>query len=506
MATRRIAYARIAQESNCFSPVLTTMEDFKRTHFVEGSRLAYAASTSGEEAEGFVKNAELTGFVDELSRRRDVEPVPLFSAWAIPGGPVDPPTFAELCERLETGLRNAGDVDGVLLCLHGAMGAVGVRDPDTEIVRIAKRATNGRARVVVTHDLHANITKERVDECDGIVGYRTNPHRDHRRTGRTAARMLLSSLDRRRDPTTAWRSLPMILGGGATVDLLPPVRSIFSRLDALHRDRRVLGANVYFCHPWNDEKRLGWSTMVSTDGDARLAEDLADELAERCWAVRHQQPPRFFSASEAVEIARSSRLARALGVVVMSDTSDVVTAGAPGDNTRMLATLLAEARDMVSYVPLRDPSAISAFWSTPIGGRVSGNVGGTLDPSRGKPLEIDGKVLEKKIHPALGKMMVIDLGCVKLVVTDGHAMAAKPAFYSDMGLDPWKADIIVVKNFFPFRIYFAPMARRVLYVETEGTTDLDAAFGLDFDGPMWPRDPVHEWRSRDRERRGLDHH
>jgi len=506
MATRRIAYARIAQESNCFSPVLTTMEDFERTHFLEGARLAYAASKAGEEVEGFVKHAELTGFVDELSRRADVEAIPLFSAWAIPGGPIEKATFDHLLERLETGLRAAMDLDGVLLSLHGAMGVVGVRDPDTEIVRVAKRATKGRARVVVTHDLHANITRERVDACDGIVGYRTNPHRDHRRTGQTAARMLLSSLARSQAPETAWRSLPMLLGGGTTVDLLPPVRSIFSRLTALHRDPRVLAANVYFCHPWNDEKRLGWSTLVSTNGDARLAEELADELAERCWAVRHQQPPRFHSIREAIEIARASRVARKLGVVVMADTSDVVSAGAPGDNTRMLAGLLTDGRDLKSFVPLRDPAAIAAFWATPIGGSVAGKVGGTLDPSRGRPLEIDGKVLEKRVHPSLGKMMALDLGSVKLVITDGHAMAVKPAFYSDMGLDPWRADVVVVKNFFPFRIFFAPMARRVLYVETEGTTDLDAAFELEFDGPMWPRDVVHEWRSRDRERRGFAAH
>jgi microcystin degradation protein MlrC len=82
-------------------------------------------------------------------------------------------------------------------------------------------------------------------------------------------------------------------------------------------------------------------------------------------------------------------------------------------------------------------------------------------------------------------------------------MAVKPAFYTDVGLDPWKADICVVKNFFPFRLFFAKVARKTLYVETEGATDLDAAFALELDGPIWPRDPVHEWRSRDALRRRL---
>lgn len=502
MSRLRIAIARISQESNCFSPILTQLEDFERCHSLEGDALLRACEPGNVEVQGYLRHAELTGAIDAI-RELDAEPVPLFSLWAIPGGPVETSVFEILRDRLEDALRRAGRLDGVVLSLHGAMGAVGIRDPDTELIRAAKRATGGRIPIAVTHDLHANLTQERVEAADILVGYRTNPHRDQRRTGYVAARDLIRVARGEQRPATAWRSLPVLLGGGTTVDILPPVRSIFQHLSALQRHPRVMSASVMFCHPWNDEPRIGWSSHVTTNGDPSLADDLADDLAERCWAVRHEQPPPFLSPRVAIERARASTLARKLGVVVFADASDVVSAGAPGDSSRLLSALLTDATDMTSYVPVRDPEAARALFAKPEGSRVRANVGGALDPGASQPIEIEGTLSKKIVHPSLGRMVALDLGAVKLVVTEGHALAVKPSFYADVGLNPWKADVIVVKNFFPFRIYFAPLARRVFYVQTEGATDLDAAFQGEFDGPIWPRDPVHEWRTTDARRRRI---
>jgi hypothetical protein len=92
---------------------------------------------------------------------------------------------------------------------------------------------------------------------------------------------------------------------------------------------------------------------------------------------------------------------------------------------------------------------------------------------------------------------------VRIVVTEGPSMVMRPSFYTEVGLDPWHADIVMVKNFFPFLMFFLPYNRKTIFVRTRGTTDFDAAFQLRFDGPMHPRDPVDDWRSRDRLRRGI---
>ncbi|HSD89910.1 MAG TPA: M81 family metallopeptidase, partial [Kofleriaceae bacterium] len=182
---KRIAYARIAQETNALSPVPTTLHDFEGSHYLEGDALLHA-TTEGPEVAGFFKRAELAGFMSAArARKADVEPVPLMSAWASSGGPLSKECFEELEARLVEKLRRAGNLDGMYLCLHGAMGAQGISDPETRLVR-AVRSVIGGAPLVVSHDLHGNVTQARVDAVDALVAYQTNPHRDHAKIGRKA--------------------------------------------------------------------------------------------------------------------------------------------------------------------------------------------------------------------------------------------------------------------------------------------------------------------------------
>lgn len=503
----RVAYGRIAQETNALSPVLTTTEDFRRAILMEGDELARAAGKDGEEAPGFMKNAELSGFVRAAiaaSKRHgiEVETVPTLSAWAIPSGPLPRETFDELLGRLLTRLRDAGPLDGTFLSLHGAMGVVGLRDPESVIVEAVKEATGGKP-VTVTHDFHANLTERRVRAAEAIVAYRTNPHRDHAKVGYEAGEILIRTIANQVKPVSAWRSLPMLLGGGTTLDFLPPFVQTFLRMRSMRRDPKVLATSVYGCHLWNDDPDLGWSAHVVTDGDRDLAERLADELAERLWAMRNEMPPFFPPIDEAIADARSSRLARKLGVVVFSDASDVVSAGAPGENTRILKALLEDGRDLVSYVPLRDPEVVAKLWDVPVGDTVRVEVGGKLDPSTNEALAVEGRLLRTQRMMGLGRLAVLDLGPVKLVLTELAAFSVKPAFYQDVGLPIMDADVVVVKNYFPFRLFYLPYARKTIYVKTKGLTDFDAAYVLKFTDPMHPRDRVDDWRPADRRRRGV---
>ena len=502
-APKRIAFARIAQESNVFNPVLTELRDFTSSHWLEGAALRAACGPGGHEVAGFVKRAELAGFLEAVAAHPgEIEAVPILSAWSVSGGPLSRACFEELERRLCEELARGGPLDGVFLALHGAMGVDGLRDPDSRLIESAKRAAGG-APVAVTHDLHANLTRRRVAAADAVVAYGTNPHRDHARVGRRAGEILIGKLLGRCRPTTAWRTLPMILGGGMTIDFLPPVRSIFRRMRALERSGEVLAASAFMVHPWNDDPALGWSTVVITDGDQAKAERFADELAEACWAVRHRLPPAFEGASQAIASARKARLRRKLGAVLLADASDVVTAGAAGDSTHLLKALIDEGAGMLSYAAVRDPAAVKALWDRPEGAEVETTLGGKLDPASSPSITVRGTILHKRYRSGFEHLLVLAVGDVRVVVTEGPAMVMKPSFYRDAGLDPWKADVVMVKNFFPFLLFFLPFNRKTIFVKTRGTTDFDAAYRLQFDGPVHPREVVTEWRSRDRLRRGL---
>ncbi len=503
---KRIAFARIAQETNALSPVATTLHDFEASHYLEGDALL-AAIHKRREVSGLFHRVELAGFVAAASdRRSEIEPVPILSAWSPSSGPLTAECFETLEDRLLEGVRRAhraSPLAGMYLCMHGAMGVHGMVDPESRLVRNV-RAILGGAPLVISHDLHGNVTRARIEAADALVAYQTNPHRDHARIGFKAGRIVIGAVLGELRPVMAWRTLPMILGGGNTIDFLSPMRTVFRRMQRAERRGEALAASTLMVHPWNSDPNLGWSTVVVTDDDPAAADRLADELAELCWERRHERPPTFPTASEAIAVARRAWVRRKLGCVVIADASDVVTAGAPGDSTHLIRALLAEATGLVTYCAVRDPQAIDCLWPRAAGDRVSLSIGATLDPASSPPLAVTGTIASKHDRPGFGKTVVLVVEHLRIVVTAGPSMVMRPAFYTDVGLSPWKADIVVVKNFFPFLIFFLLYSRKVLFVRTRGRSDFDAAFQLEFDGPMHPRDVVEDWRERDRVRRGLE--
>jgi len=500
----RIACGRISQETNAFSPLASTLEDFRRSHFLEGEALRAAMALTGNEAPGWTPAAELTGFLAAARRHgRGVEPVPLFSAWALPSGPLTEQAYLALRHKLAESLDRAGPVDGVYLAMHGAMRARGaVAEPEGAFLAAVRQAVGPAVPVAVTLDLHAQLTPALVRGADLLVGYRTNPHWDLPLAGYRAGSLLIRAARKRVRPVAAWRSLPMVFGGGTTLTLLPPMRSIFRRMRQMERDPRVLCASLFMCHVWNDSPDLGWSTHVVTDGDRDLAERLADELAERAWAVRHAEPPRFVSAEEALEAVRRTRVRRRLGTVCLSDLSDNVGAGGTGENTHILRAALEHGAGLTGCLSITDARAVAGLWDRPAGSAVACSVGGRLDPERTPALAVQGTLLGRAELRPSGRAVALRTGGHALVVTDAPFFNVRPGFFRGMGLEPRRADFVVVKSLFHFRVFYLGLSLRSLVVKTRGSTDPDLVRTLRFNDPVHPMQEVRDWRAADRRRRG----
>ena len=503
---RRIAYGRIVQETHAFSPVPSTMEDFRRFHLMEGKELARACSVWGSEGGAMIRSAELSGFVKGARRvgGRRVSLEPLLSAWAVPSGPITSETVEELRERMLVALRRVLPVDGIFLSMHGAMrGEAACPEPEEEFLRAIREVVGDELPIGVSLDLHGQLTPAKVDATTFVAGYRTNPHWDLARTGARAGEILTRTVLGEVRPTVAWRALPMVMGGGPTIDLMAPMRSIFWKMKKMERDPRVLYVTLFMCHIWNDSPDLGWSVHVVTDDAPELAEELAEELANLAWGVRKVRPPAFSSPDEAIALATDAWVARRLGAVTMVDASDVVGAGATGENTHLLRALLERARGLRSYVSIRDARAIVRLEGEAEGSRVKLEVGGSIDPVMYPPLTVEGVLVSRADMGLFGRGLHLDLGHVQLVVTEFPPYSVKPSFWSDIGLSPWRADVIVVKSLFHYRLYYAALNRKAIYVKTRGLTDLDMVERVEFNDPVWPLFPLEEWHSLDRKRRGI---
>jgi len=465
----RVAYGRIFHEANAYSPVPTELSDFERMHLLAGDELAKAAGLRGTELASFMPHAELTGFVQAARLAGGVTTVPLVSALAVPGGPLRRAAFDALVDDLVDRARAALPLDGIYLALHGSMQVEGLAEqPEASILRRVREAVGPGVRVAASYDLHGNLSAGLVDPLDVLVAYRTNPHWDLAPTGFRAGRRLFAACRGEIAPVHAFRKLPMVLGGGTTIDFLAPMRGVFRAMRRLERRPKVVSASLFMVHPYTTAERVGWAVHVSTDGDRDLAERVADELAERAYAMRHEDIPPLRSATDAIAIARSSRLRR-LGPVTFVDVDDIVGAGAPGGNTHLARAFVEEGRDLEAYVPLHDPALVEELWDAPAGSR---RVVLRGSPGYGMPeVPLEVKVVSRATTD-FGRAVRLDAGKLHVVATDRPPLPIHPSFWSAVGLAARDADVIVQKNFFHYRLFYATTSFVHVPVTTDGATSL----------------------------------
>src|SRR5690606_27928261 len=138
-----------------------------------------------------------------------------------PSGPLTRGCWDELTRRLLDAIERARPLDGVYLALHGSMQVDDLSGaPEAELLRRVRALVGPDAKIAVSLDLHANLSAGIVEPADVLVAYRSNPHWDLAPTGFRAGRRLVRAAREEIRPAHAWRKLPMVLGGGTTIDFL----------------------------------------------------------------------------------------------------------------------------------------------------------------------------------------------------------------------------------------------------------------------------------------------
>lgn len=466
----RIAYGRLFHEANAYSPLRTNVEDFDRMHHLAGEQLARATTLRGVELKSFMPHAELTGFRQAMRLARDVETVPLESALAVPNGPMTRECWDELTGSLLDRIQRALPLDGIYLALHGSMQVEGVTGaPEAELIRRVRALVGERVKIAVSYDLHANLTAGLVEPVEVMIAYRSNPHWDLAPTGFRAGRRLLKTIRGELRPVHAWKKLPMLLGGGMTIDFLEPMRGVFKDMKRLERDPRVISASLFMVHPYTDAEELGWAAHVSTNGEHALANELLDRLGDRLWEMRKVDLPPMFSPEAAIEETRRTAWRKA-GPVTFVDVDDVVSAGAPGGNTHVLDAFARHGKGLVAYVPIHDPAIVASLWDATPGTRRRVVFHGT--PGYGMPpveLEV---VLSSRATTDCGRAVRLDSGDLRIVATEHPPLPIHPSFWTALGLRPRSADVIVQKNFFHYRMFHLTTTFRHLPVVSAGATSL----------------------------------
>lgn len=489
----RIAIGCIIHETNSFSRRPIRLDEFGSRYFLTGPEVSQLAGT----------NSEIAGFLDTIESR-GWDAVPLLAASCGPSGPLLAGEWQKLRGRLSRALTGAGPVDGVLFGLHGAMMAEGEPDADGALLTNL-RAAIGKVPLVVTLDMHANVSPLMTEKADALIAYRTYPHVDQRLTGQRAGAVLARYLADGR-PAAHVRAQPPVLDTAAhgRTDPPGPMNELLGLAEAAEAQPGIDAVNLLIGFPWGDSACAGPSVTVSGADPAR-AERIARDFAARL--LRHTDSVEM-SFPDAATAVRAALCAPPGKPAVLADFADNPSAGAYGDSPNLLRALVEVGANGAVFASLFDPETVVRARAVGVGAIAGFRLGGRWTPDMTPPLAVEARVerLSDGRFVCEGPMLagtIQSLGDAALLSIGGARgvrviVASRPVAAFDrnllrlFGIEPAEARILVLKSRNHCRAAFGPISSSVTLVDAGGIASM-RLHELPFAHvrrPVWPLDPL----------------
>ncbi|MFZ5736454.1 MAG: M81 family metallopeptidase [Pseudomonadota bacterium] len=475
----RIAVGGFLHETNTFAPTKATWEAF-----VHGG--GWPAMTTGADVLKVMRgiNVGLAGFVDD-AEARGWELIPTIACGASPSAHVTEDAFERVVKIMVDGIKNAGKLDAVYLDLHGAMVTEHLDDGEGEILARVREVIGPDLPLVVSIDLHANVTPRMVEHADALIAYRTYPHVDMADTGRASAEHLDLLLSSGQKFAKVFRQLPFLIPISWQCTFDEPTKSIYDKLAALESDQ-VPTLSFAPGFPAADFPDCGPSVFAygRTQADADAAADAVAALV-----IGHEDDfdGKIYSPDEGVKLA--IELSRtAAKPIIIADTQDNPGAGGDSDTTGMLRALVRNNAQRAAIGVIYDPEAAEAAHTAGAGAVISLALGGRSGIPGDAPFEeifvveqlSDGRFVAPGPYfggreMEMGPSACLRIGGVRVVVASHKAQLADQAMYRYVGIEPTAQAVLVVKSSVHFRADFQPIAERLLICAAPGAMPADTA-------------------------------
>lgn len=471
----RIAIACFSHESNTFAAMPTTLDDF---NIRRGQAMIDHYAPTFHEVAGYIAGAE----------EYDFDLCPTVAASATPSGTVTAEAYETIVGELLDSLRYAGELDGLLLALHGAMVAEEYPQADGETVRRVRELMGPDFPIVVTHDYHGNVPESLVQDANALIIYKTNPHIDQRERGMQAAELLARTIRGEVKPVTALIKPPVLFNIAFHNTSEPPMQPIMQAAIDMEKEPGILAVSVAAGYQYADVPYMGPSIVVVADGDKELAQRSAQKLADMMWAVRDQLKPNLPKPAEAVRMAMQAQATP----VTLFDMGDNVGGGAAADSTLILEELIKQGADGW-VVAIWDPESVQACFMAGVGATVDLQVGGKVDDLHGKTLSITGRV--RTLHDGTyeeterrhgggrywnaGLTAVVEVNRPQpgkgglLVLNSKRTSPMSIHQITSVGIVPQQQKILVAKGTVAPRAAYEPVSAQIIQVDSGGACDIN---------------------------------
>ena len=463
---KKLLIAEFRHETDSFCPQKADMEAFRRREMHVGREEIEAAYRG-------VRN-EPGAFLDVFGARDDIRLIEVIGMEAMPSGPVT----GEVYEFARANILDAlsrEQPDGVLLALHGAMVAEGHDDAEGDLLEEI-RGIIGEKPLVASLDLHANITAKMARCADALVLYREYPHTDMYETGCVAAKLMEGMLDGTCHPAMGYHRVPYLLPMFPSA--LSELRVFLDMCEAEEAREGVLA--VWLAHGFfpSDIGEMGMSVIALTDGDAALAQEIADRVGRAVWEGRKTLRRSFPALDEALDMLDEP----GEGPLVIADASDNPGGGGLCDTTFILRRVLERGIRGLAFAMIVDPESARRCAEAGVGHEVDLALGGMSDPAfSGGPLSVRARVtrltdgeyrnrdeMNQNALNHLGTAAVAEIGGNLVIIVSNRLQPYDAEIFRHCGISPERQRGLVVKSAVHYRNSYGKFARKLVEVSLPG--------------------------------------
>ena len=484
----RIAIGGISHETNTYADGsfgLTKLEDFTIDRDEEiAERFRGTRTFIG----GLLRGAEDLGAVV----------VPTLFANTQPSGTIARDAYdamkTELLERLATAMP----FDAVALEMHGAGVVEGIDDLEGDLAAAVRELVGPSVPIVSPLDLHGNVTDRMAEVIDLMLGVHYYPHTDMYERGQEAIAALPALLSGALRPVTHVEHLPMLTPTACTD--FEPAKTTNELCWDLEGRPGVIDVTFFHGFPYADTPDVGAHIVVTTNGDAGLAEALAKTVASSVWERRESFRPE----DDTPELAVRRAMAAESRPVVINETSDNSGGGAPGDSTHLLRAMLDAKVTEACFGFIYDPEVAKAAHAAGVGATIDVRLGGKHDDLHGEPLALtayvkgltDGRFTYSTpmfagVRTNLGPMARLQVSGIDIIVGSARSQTFDVEPFLLNGIDVTRYKIVALKSSQHFRAGFNDLASEIVTCDAPGLTTqrVEVFERARAAGPLWPKDP-----------------
>lgn len=466
----RIFVAGLETETNTFSPIPTRLEDYHLTYRQDlDDQLEPLASTPP--------------FEQWVTKAKDAGAELIFSlyGWAQPAAPTEQSAYEVIRDNILSDLESAGDIDIVLLFLHGAMVSEQCEDCEADLMSLIRDRSGPNTVIAAELDLHAQLSPAMVDIADLLITYKEYPHIDVAARGEELFDLAVKTWRGEIKPAMAYADCNMM---GIYPTTSSPLREFVDSLTETEQLPLVLSVSFIHSFTYGDLPNAGAKVLAVTDNDAQLAVEVASTLSEKVYKLRKEIVVHSLPLEDAFKKALSAKSQRP---IVLADQSDNAGGGAPADSTFALQWLLDHNIRNVAIAIFFDPAVVLQAIRVGEGGTLRCSLGGHHGKVSGEPVTDDFTVIairksyqhqfpQEDAGPQwmpIGDTVSLSCHGIELVVSSARCQCFCPSIFHDLGINLLEKDVLVVKSTQHFYNAFAPIASQIIYMSAAGAVPPD---------------------------------